>query len=227
MAVFLKSHPRAMDWLVEEDVDSSSSEIPGFLKKRTDSITRKVFEAMAEMGVPKEIASKVRVSFNLDKIAPSPDVRKKGSSFIVEIPFLFLLEAKDGSSEMGPKMGALIAKHLFTPRELTYLKAFSEFSQDPVMAEKAKKFVLYHEIAHILFQHFDEVDDDKSKDREMQADLTSAEVSHEAEGGIYLFNIMSKYDQAVSTTHPSFEERARYLREFQDVRSLTPSPDLI
>ena len=68
MTVFLKSHPAPMDWL-EEDVDSSSTEIPEFLKKRTDSITRKVFEAMAEMGVPEEIASKVSVSFKLDRVA--------------------------------------------------------------------------------------------------------------------------------------------------------------
>jgi hypothetical protein len=76
-----------MDYL-EGDVDPSSQQIPAFLKKRTELITRSVFQAMKELGVPKEIASKVRVLFNLDKIAPSPNVRKQDSSYIIEIPFL-------------------------------------------------------------------------------------------------------------------------------------------
>lgn len=210
------------------DIDSPSPsdfeviDPPKELLEKSKLITLSVFEGLLKMDVPDEISSKVRVDFSLDQILPSPSVRLEKGEIVLDIPLLFLLSEEDlqPTSKIGLWAQKFFSGKQLSKEELFYLRVFQEFSKNSKLAEEAKKFVLYHELAHIFYGHvFGRCSDlRESKEREKQADLKAFEVLRTAVGGIYLFNMMAKFDKRVpSTTHPSFDERVSYLLEATEV----------
>jgi hypothetical protein len=193
-----------------------------------NKITQQVIEGMNEMGIPKEISSTVSVSYNFRDITPNPNAKKGANGIIVEIPLLFLISPKD--KKPSSPVNHWLMKHLqqstLSKKDLINLQAFNVFLQNPQLAKQAKKFVLYHELSHILHDDVShlKVSAMESKKREALADLTAAKYSGTVTGGIYLFEILSQFTpKSRSTeldTHPSFKERIDYLKKYQEEQLL-------
>jgi Zn-dependent protease with chaperone function len=174
-----------------------SGEVPDELIERSEAVTIAALKGLTEMGVSNDLLSRVEVHFCLHQILPSPSVRLENEKIVLDIPLLFLLSRED----MNPtsKIG-IWAQTFFSGK---------------VLSKEAKKFVLYHELAHIFYGHIfrHSCTSLESKESEKAADLKALEVLRTAVGGIYLFNILAKFDKRETATHPSFEERVSYLQE--------------
>lgn len=194
-----------------------NSEVPEEFIERSQDVTIAALKGLSEMGVSKELSSRVEVHFCLDQILPSPSVRLEKDKIVLDIPLLFLLSRKDmnPTSKIGIWAQSFLKGKVFSQEELFYLRVFEEFSKDSRLAKEAKKFVLYHELAHIFYGHIfrHSCTSLESKESEKAADLKAFEVLRTAVGGIYLFNILAKFDKRETTTHPTFEERIAYLQE--------------
>ena len=194
-------------------------DLPSILEDRLAAVAKQAFTGMREMNIPDEVSSRVMVLLNTNEISPNPNVNKRNGNIILEIPLLFLVRTGDHkkSAELMTWIMGRFQNCKFTEKDVANLQAFNQFIKDPINSEKAKKFVLYHELAHILHDDFAKVNNAESRAREKRADLTSADFSGEASGGIYLFNIVSPYfDKGKSTTHPLFKERIEYLKAYME-----------
>ncbi len=205
------------DFTAPFPIDSDEGDVPVELTERSKLVVLEVFRGLSEMRVSPQVSAKVRVDFCLDQILPSPSVRSEREEIVIDIPLLFLLSKEDFNADS--KIGAW-ARKFFGGRHLSleetfYVRLFHEFSKDVRLAALAKKFVLYHELAHIFYGHIfkSHQSNSESKMCEREADLKAYEVLKTAIGGIYLFSMMARFDKKESTTHPSFQERVSYLQE--------------
>lgn len=205
--------------------DFQDGDIPKVIEKRMNKITQQIIEGMKEMGIPSEITSEVSVIFNFKDITPNPNAKKDANGIIVEIPLLFLISPKD--KELKSPVNEWFKKHLqqsiLSQKDLINLQAFNTFLQKKTqLAKQAKKFVLYHELSHILYDDVSQpkVSAIESRKREALADLTAAKYSSALAGGIYLFEIMSKFSpksrSSDKDSHPSFRERVEYLKQYNE-----------
>jgi hypothetical protein len=194
-----------------------SGEVPDELIERSEAVTIAALKGLTEMGVSNDLLSRVEVHFCLHQILPSPSVRLENEKIVLDIPLLFLLSREDmnPTSKIGIWAQTFFSGKVLSKEEAFYLRIFEEFSKDSRLAKEAKKFVLYHELAHIFYGHIfrHSCTSLESKESEKAADLKALEVLRTAVGGIYLFNILAKFDKRETATHPSFEERVSYLQE--------------
>ena len=200
------------------------SQFQSILEGRTQAITTKIFKAMKEMGIPRETRSKVFVRINIENPSSDPYVQKVGNQILFEIPLLFLLEENDFIP--GSVFYKVLEKRGFDQEIIDNLTSFREFTKNQDLAEKAKDFILYHEIAHILHEHIfsNASDQSNSKIKEREADLTAALFCEGAvEGGTYLFSVVPESLYEESETHPSNAERISYLQNF-DRTKLVATP---
>jgi len=219
MSVNFEEKIPSVDSTLPDTEGNRQVNLPSILEDRLADVANQAFAGMREMNIPEKVSSRVMVLLNTNEISSNPNVKKQNDKIILEIPLLFLVKTgdyKQNSALMTWIMGSF-ENCKFTKKDVANLQAFNQFIKDPISSEKAKKFVLYHELAHILHDDFAKVNDAESRAREKRADLTSADFSGEASGGIYLFNIVSPYfDVGKSTTHPLFKERIEYLKTYME-----------
>lgn len=197
------------------------------LNKRISNITTQIFQGMDEMEFDPSISSQVIINFNPNNFSASPFVSQQQNKIILEIPLLFLIEKEDLdlTSPTGLCLKNLLSQRTLSKKDFETLKSIRDFIQNPKKAKKAKKFVLYHELAHIFCGHiFQQKEQLSSKEQEKEADLTAAKFSKETKAAIYLFNILSKHDNTNSPSHPSYKERINYLQTYQASLSSDPTP---
>lgn len=151
-------------------------------------------------------------------------VRLEGERIEIRVPQLFLMKAEDLTSPT-TKLGVYL-KRCFkqnwrrsTEDERADLHIFRQMCKCPSKLEKAKKYILTHELAHV---YHDDIytrpdNDEESRSRETRADLTAAGISKDiADGGVYLAKSM--YDMRTAPSHPSNPERVQYLKAYRDAR---------
>ncbi len=196
---------------------SPLSSAKAILSERVKDYSARIFDAADVMGM-QALIPRLIIQYNLDELTPNPRVKLQGNHVVMDLPFLFLVRAEDAApdSEIYKLMKQRLSGHVLTEREQRDLIAFQKFVQNPRMAERAKTFTLYHELAHVL--HGDILTccgHTESCSREKRADLTAAEYSGDAEAGIYLFNILNMYSPITTRiTHPLFQERVDYLSDY-------------
>jgi Zn-dependent protease with chaperone function len=96
------------------------------------------------------------------------------------------------------------------------LTLFKLFWENKKLAQQAKRFILFHELAHVALGHLQTkaANLEESRRLEKEADLLAAATSGAADGGAYVFGLFAKYNTTNSKAHPPNAERARYLSEF-------------
>ena len=188
------------------------------LQARTTAVAKEAFRGLQKMGIAPSTCSAFTVFFS-SKLTHDINVRKKSADIILKVPLLFLLETEDFTTPS--LIMPWLSQRFKTTDNAVYekqkmsLNFFSDLLQkDPIKAKKAKKFILYHELAHIFHGDiFHNISSNKESIKiEKRADLTAAEFCEEAEGGTYLFSILSNYEMEKPKTHPSSLERAAYLQ---------------
>ena len=151
------------------------------------------------------------INFDFRKLMLSPSVQLNSDGFIqFNVPVTLLYENSDFKALSNMfKINKLpeVSKH--------YSAYFLEYLKDPILSEKAKKFMLYHEVAHVFNQNILTQPDPRSiKEIEKRADLVAAYMSGAADGAVYLFEIGKRFQLPESPTHPSVDERIAYLKKF-------------
>ncbi|MCB1181288.1 MAG: hypothetical protein KDK55_04625 [Chlamydiia bacterium] len=188
--------------------------IPEIIQKRMTTITEIAFKAMLDMGINLDISSQVSILYNFNDIVPDPRVNMKKGKITLQIPLLYLISSEDLKTPVYEWFKKQIEKKTdLTQKDVLFINACFKFLENPKLSQKAKKFVLYHEIAHISNGDISSKpkSDQESKDRERKADMKAAEFSKAKEGAVYLFKIMSEFSVRNQKTHPSFLERIKYL----------------
>ncbi|MBS0603690.1 MAG: hypothetical protein JSS60_01490 [Verrucomicrobia bacterium] len=194
------------------------------IEKRITTLTQGIVEAMKIMGIPSSVSEKVIVSIDYTQINANPMVTKIGKDILLDIPAIFLFTNDDMSpnSPLAPLIQRVLLKSEgLNEKEKQTLAVFAECNQQPELAERAKKFVIYHELAHIYHNDFQPPENlEESRAREKRADLTAAHYSDALDGGIHLFKIMSKFVDTQAKTHPTYPDRVAYLTNFETIKDL-------
>ncbi len=197
------------------DQENLVTQFPDELLKRMECVEKFIFKSSQEIEVDQ---SEIVVVFDFKKIAATPNVSKQKGMIRIEIPFLFLLNCADlnENSSIFKWFKEKSDFRKLTKVDCMNLSAFRVFIQNSEKAEKAKKFVVYHELAHIALGHLNspKCSHEESREMEKAADLVAAYFAGK-EGGIYLFNIMAEFDQRESSTHPSYRDRIAYLQSLR------------
>lgn len=182
-----------------------------------------------KMQIPQDVIDKLDIVFSSDLLQISPHVNFSSSDpdrIELHISPLFLLEKQDffPGSLLGETMNALYAKLPPSEKKENIKKCFVDINMNGNFCD-AKKFVIYHELAHIanadlLFKkqcHRQKIEKSAKlklkKDIEKRADLTAAHLSGLAESGLNMMQIFSKYFPS-DLDHPSWEKRISYLRKY-------------
>ena len=196
-----------------------------FITERTSYISEKIDKVLrvrdlARKDLPEIVLS---ISTNLNIV---PEMQMRSGKALLTLPFLFLFKTQD-LWEKKDFLKRLVTKVNFkdlTEHETKIIQAFSIYIRNPILSEKVKKFVLYHELGHLILGHFNK---EPSLQHEIEADFFATIKSQDAlEGGIYLFQLMSFFFPHNKTkTHPTYETRAEYLTMLS--RTLQPFPLLI
>ena len=136
-------------------------EIQEVISSRISHVAETIVKGAVSMGIPESEISKFQVNF-------LPNELSKLS------PFLMLLKRGDfqsGSSTNMQLMAYLNNRHL-TDSQLNLMLLCYQFHQQPELAEQEKRFVIYHELAHVLQGDiYSRVNDHDSRLMEKEADL--------------------------------------------------------
>ena len=139
-----------------------------------------------------------------------PRVLLKEGKIHLKLPLLYLLEKGDMVD-----LTEALRNRVITKEERTKLSVFFDCIADPAMSLKVKRFVLFHELSHVLLNHLSKppFNNGESQVREREAGLNAVRISpNDLEGAIFLMETMSQYfPNQEATTHPSFVTRAQYL----------------
>ncbi len=185
--------------------DSISDDNP--LIQRIQCVERQILEGIKILNIDKPFS----VICDMNAKALSPSVKKKGGGFEIKIPLLFLLKPED----LDPSSSCHYLVKNLNSESAQYLKLFKIFWQNTKLANQAKRFVLFHELAHVACGHIQTPPHNmrESRRREKEADLVAAAASGAADGGAYLFDLTALYAPTNLQTHPPDRERANYLKE--------------
>ncbi len=145
-------------------------------------------------------------------------VAKAECIYTMSVSLPFLMKGEEMWGEFAHPMANLLKANypFLDSSNQKNFQAFLYMSSNPKSLEKVKKYILFHEFAHILNGDCDTTskDDHASREREIKADLGSVSGSQErTEGGIY-FNLalaMAFKGSSKPATHPPDIERVRYL----------------
>lgn len=193
-------------------------------EKRAGKYKQKIAVLKSLLGVKREVELK-----KTDQMSPYTD----GND--IYIPSLFLLEESDFDNFQHLKIGGAQDEKLTNPEWLSecknvikkifpdipesqeideFIKITMLIVSNDDLAKKAKNFTLGHELGHIL--QWERGDNERG---EKDADLQSAKIPGNAQGGIHTFkSILSVFGHMANILvkgpeHPDYEERIKYLQE--------------
>jgi hypothetical protein len=151
----------------------------------------------------------------------TPSVKKQRGGFKIKIPLLFLLEPDD----FNPSSPCYHLVKDLNNEFAKYMPLFKAFWENKELATQAKRFVIFHELAHVARGHIktEAYNRQESHRREREADHLAAVVSGAAEGGAYLFDLFAKYAPTNPDTHPPDAERAKELRDYLKRQKISES----
>ncbi len=185
------------------------------LDKRLAEYRCKIFRRMDELNMS-SLKSKIIVEIDPDDCGFNAGVTALDGGNIhigLTLPFLARQEDLNPSTPMGSHLQLFY--HSFGKTGDVQLKVFEKLCQNPALFEKAKEFLVSHELAHAY--HGDiystSSSDDESRGCELRADLTACTGKPDlVDGGIYWFDILEPFYFPGGETHPHNRERAQYLR---------------
>lgn len=204
-------------------VTSAPSEFEVKLTKREEKLTKLCHEILGY--VPSSIMLNIsRVMIEELSQNERPDILKFDSpyaslspsgKYIVSLPFAFLLKKKD--FEEGSSVHPILSqaetdiRSQEDPRNKYQLIALEHLRNlTPAEFKLVKKFIMCHELAHILLGHTDEAAKSQNElhQRELDADRLAVQLVGTNEGAKITFQIYIKYYPNISSvTHPSWEKR--------------------
>jgi len=190
----------------EHSYEDSISDDNPFIQ-RIHCIGSQILEGMKILNIDKPFS----VVYDMNARALSPSVKKKGGGFEIKIPLLYLLKPED----LDPSSPCHYLVQNLNAESAKHLTLFKVFWQNTKLANRAKRFVLFHELAHVACGHIQTpaLNMRESRKREKEADLVATETSGAADGGAYLFDLLAHYAPTNSKTHPPDGERGNYLQE--------------
>jgi len=189
------------------EAESTSDNNP--LKIRANFVDRQIQEGIKMLNLSKKLCN---IEYDMDGEELTPSVEKERGGFKITLPLLFLLTPDD----FNPSSPCYHLLKNISNKSVKYLPLFKAFWENRELANQAKRFVIFHELAHVALRHIktEAYSRAESYRREREADHLAAVVSGAAEGGAYLFDLLSKYAPTPSETHPPDAERASELRSY-------------